>query len=197
MTDTDSNLERQQQELEALKATFPEPGAISIDALPVDANLQYSKINSRSLPSQINLVPISGKVFLQNAKLNNEPIGFSFQLPEAYPEVAPSIHVLCDTGSFPWLLCPTRNFPSSVFLCSCNYSQLAQPILSIFMVVAWFEVFVLQRLIVKISGYWVPLLRILELTPLQLGNNIRDLQKELQDFFSNTASFFFVKIDGL
>ena len=83
------NFERQMEEVEAIKAVFPEPGAVVIDDLVTKDGIQSSCI--------------SGKILLLDTLIDDRPIGISFVLPAEYPDTSPDVQVICEGGTFPFL----------------------------------------------------------------------------------------------
>ena len=76
------NYERQQEELEAIKAVFPEPGAVMIDDIVTEDGIQSSCI--------------SGRIF--DTLIDDRPIGISFVLPAEYPDASPDVQLICEGG---------------------------------------------------------------------------------------------------
>ena len=90
--------ERQQAELDALKAMYPEEGAVMLDnAMPrYPASLEAGE--GVDVPSASASSTLSGTALLLKTKLKGRPVGIHFQLPAAYPEQAPAVQVICETG---------------------------------------------------------------------------------------------------
>lgn len=104
-------LERQLQEIEALQATFPEPGALAFSFSEVAALEQLrALVESQSVGSNPQEVAnIGGTVNLQDCTLSGQTVGLHFQLPSTYPLQKPSYQVLCAAGK--------RNFGLLILLC--------------------------------------------------------------------------------
>lgn len=85
--------ERQEAELDALRAMYPEDGAVSFDTIAVDSHQgSATACISEALSSH------SGSVKLPGVQLHRRSVGIHFQLPTVYPEQAPEVHVICEAG---------------------------------------------------------------------------------------------------
>lgn len=89
-------LERQVTEIEAIQATFSEPGEFVLE--PCERSglaqaqhaLSVPQVRDRLSPPQQQL---SGRITLLDAVLNHAPVSLKFSLPAAYPTVSPLLQV--------------------------------------------------------------------------------------------------------
>lgn len=89
---TDSS-DRQEAELDALRAMYPEEGAVMLDALADDTH--QDPIRAPGLEA---VASCSGTVKIPGVLLYKRPVGMHFQLPRSYPEEPPQVHVICEAG---------------------------------------------------------------------------------------------------
>lgn len=95
-------LARQVLEIEALRATFPEDGAVVLSESEQLALEQAQALIELSEEAADNLERplLSGSVYNLECKLQGRPIGLRFQFPRRYPEAEEraDLQVVCDTG---------------------------------------------------------------------------------------------------
>ena len=85
--------ERQEAELDALRAMYPEEGAVVLDTPAVDCHQA-----SAGAPTQEAHTSSSGTVKLPGLLLHRRPVALHFQLPRSYPDEPPQVHVNCEAG---------------------------------------------------------------------------------------------------
>ena len=89
------SVEAQLVELEAIKATYPEAGAVQIDEVDDIESLQHPVRSKNTV-----LGPLSGRVLLLSSVVSGPPIGLSFTLQQGYPDDPPDLQVICQGGEF-------------------------------------------------------------------------------------------------
>lgn len=90
---------RQLAELDALRAMYPEEGALTMDASP---SSDLAGLNTdRSASHPVDSLNFSGTVFLPDVSLRRKTVGLRFQLPTGYPDQPPDVHVICEAGNPP------------------------------------------------------------------------------------------------
>lgn len=87
---------RQLAELDALRAMFPEDGAVQLDTLPDGAATAGEAVQADLTNSPS--ATLSFTVMIPASSLRGRPVGLHFQLPKAYPEQEPAVQVICEAG---------------------------------------------------------------------------------------------------
>jgi hypothetical protein len=109
------------EEVEALKAMYPEEGAVVMDEHGAASRYHYLG------DAQGRQSPVSGSIFFPGILIKGRRCGMHFQLPVNYPAQVPSIQVICEGGE-PHLaalrtthlaaLCSSRMLCGSAGVCS-------------------------------------------------------------------------------
>ena len=90
MTD---HADRQEAELDALRAMYPEEGTVLLDIPAYDGHY-----DSTGAPKQEAHTSLSGTIKLPGVLLHERLVGLHFQLPRSYPDEPPQVHVVCEAG---------------------------------------------------------------------------------------------------
>ena len=80
---------RQDADLDALRAMYPEDGAVTLDIPASNAEAVREAFQNHS-----------GTVRLPGVQLHGRSVGIGFQLPRSYPEQTPDVHVICEAGTW-------------------------------------------------------------------------------------------------
>ena len=95
MEDVVGLLERQVTEIEAVHATFREPGEFVLEPSERNnlAQAQQALLRDHDRPWFPSHQPLSGRISLLDAVLHHSPVSLRFTLPTAYPQVPPLLQV--------------------------------------------------------------------------------------------------------
>lgn len=89
---------RQIDELEALRATFPEDGAFVFSSTERLAFDQAAVLSEGKHSGDVEQADLSGTINLLDCLLNGTPVGVRFSLPPSYPLESPTVQMICTAG---------------------------------------------------------------------------------------------------